>query len=114
MKNGDFVQRLGYATHGILIAFKRERSMQTHGLAVLGVSAFLALTGATALWWAIIALSIGLVLVAELLNTAIEALADRLHPEHHPEIGVAKDVAAGAVLIATIVAILAGIAYLLR
>ena len=40
---------------------------------------------------------IGLVLVAELLNTAIEALADRLHPERHPEIRVVKDVAAAAV-----------------
>jgi diacylglycerol kinase (ATP) len=62
-------------------------------------------------WWALVGLAVGLVLVAEMANTAIEALADLLHPGQHPEIGVAKDVAAGAVLIATLVAIVVGLAY---
>lgn len=42
--------------------------------------------------------------IAEGLNTALELLADALHPENHPLIGRAKDVAAGAVLIAAIAA----------
>lgn len=114
MKGQGFLRRFGYALNGIITAFLREQSMRTHGLAVVGVGIFLAATGAPPVWWAVIGVAVGLVLVAELANTAVETLADRLHPEHHPEIGVAKDVAAGAVLIATLVAIGVGVAYLLR
>lgn len=113
MKGGQLAQRLRYASNGILTAFRRERSMRTHGLAAAGVATYLLANGAPLLWWAIVGLAIGLVLVAELANTAIETLADHLHPEQHAEIGVAKDVAAGAVLIASLVAVLVGVAYLL-
>lgn len=114
MKGQGFLRRFGYARAGIAVAFQRERSMRTHGAAVVAVVIFLTLTGAPALWWALVGLAVGLVLVAEMANTAIETLADRLHPGQHPEIGVVKDVAAGAVLVATIVAIVVGVAYLLR
>ena len=50
-----------------------------------------------------------LVLAAELFNTALERLADHLHPEHHPAIGTAKDCAAGAVLLVCAGAGLVGI-----
>lgn len=114
MKGQGFLRRFGYARSGITVAFRRERSMRTHGVAVVAVVIFLTLTGAPAVWWALIGLAVGLVLVAEMANTAIETLADRLHPGQHPEIGVVKDVAAGAVLVATLVAIVVGVAYLLR
>ena len=114
MKGQGFLRRFGYARSGIAVAFRRERSMRTHGAAVVAVVIFLAVTGAPALWWALIGLAVGLVLVAEMVNTAVETLADRLHPGQHPEIGVVKDVAAGAVLVATIMAIVVGVAYLLR
>ena len=68
--------------------------MRTHGAAAVAVAIFLALTGASTQWWALVGLAVGLVLVAEMTNTAIETLADLLHPGQHPEIGVAKDVAA--------------------
>lgn len=114
MKGQGFLRRFGYARSGIAVAFRRERSMRTHGVAVVAVVIFLTLTGAPAVWWALIGLAVGLVLVAEMANTALETLADLLHPGQHPEIGVAKDVAAGAVLVATLVAIGVGVAYLLR
>lgn len=65
------------------------------------------------IWWGLLGLAVGLVMVAELLNSAIEALADHLHPEQHRQIGVAKDLAAAAVLIASMVAAAVGIAFLL-
>ena len=56
---------------------------------------------------------IGLVMSIEGINTAIEYIADFVHPEHHHKIGLIKDVAAGAVFIASIVAvIMAGIIYI--
>jgi diacylglycerol kinase (ATP) len=53
------------------------------------------------------------VLAAELFNTALEQLADRLHPEQHPQIRIAKDCAAAAVLVVSIGAIVVAAALLL-
>ena len=68
-------------------------------------------------WWFVIAtgewiavvLSIGLVWVAEALNTAIEYATDLAHPNEHPEVKKLKDLAAAAVLFASIVALVFGI-----
>jgi diacylglycerol kinase (ATP) len=57
---------------------------------------------------AILALAIGLVWVAEMVNTCIERLADHVTKERHPEIKLIKDLAAGAVLVAAIIAVIAG------
>ncbi len=54
------------------------------------------------IWWAAAALASSGVLAAELLNTAIEALADHLNPEFHPRIRVVKDCAAAAVFVSVI------------
>lgn len=63
--------------------------------------------------WLIQTLIIGLVLVAESLNTGIEKLADFVHPEYHKKIGFIKDVSAGASGIAAITSlIIAGIIYI--
>jgi diacylglycerol kinase (ATP) len=59
--------------------------------------------------WCIILLCIGAVLSMEALNTSIELLADTLHPGQHDGIRKVKDVAAGAVLIVSIVALFAGL-----
>ncbi len=58
--------------------------------------------------WLALALAIGLVLCAEAFNTAFEALCDVVSPERHPEIGRAKDVAAGAVLLSALAALAVG------
>jgi len=57
------------------------------------------------LWWAMIVVTLMVVLAAELINTAVEHLADHLHPDQHPRIKIVKDCAAAAVLIASIGAI---------
>jgi diacylglycerol kinase (ATP) len=59
--------------------------------------------------WCFLLTSIMAVWVAEGINTALEAMADALHPGHHPLIGRAKDVAAAAVLIAALGALLIGL-----
>lgn len=57
---------------------------------------------------AIVLLMSSVVLAAELFNTAVEALADAVHPQQHEQIRLAKDIAAGAVLLASVVALLVG------
>ena len=59
--------------------------------------------------WIAISFAIGLVVVAEMLNTAIEKLTDMVSPEIHPNAKVVKDLAAGAVLMASIVALVIGL-----
>jgi undecaprenol kinase len=114
VKGQPFSKRLTFALRGIGFAFRRERSLRFHFLAGLAVLAVLLLTQASALWWAIGAVTIGMVIAAELFNAALETLADRLHPQRHPEIGAAKDIAAGAVLIASIAALGVALAFILR
>lgn len=114
MKGQGLLRRLGFAANGLRTALTRERSLRAQALATSGVLLVLVLTRPPALWWAIGLLAIGLVLVAELVNTALETLADHLHPEHHPEIRVVKDIAAAAVLLASLVALAVAVAFCLR
>ncbi|TXD52914.1 MULTISPECIES: diacylglycerol kinase family protein [unclassified Polaribacter] len=68
-----------------------------------------------AMEWAVQFLAIGLVLVAEAANSAIEEVADFIHPEFHVKIGLIKDIAAGAPTFAALISlIIAGIIYIPR
>jgi diacylglycerol kinase (ATP) len=58
--------------------------------------------------WIAVSLAIGAVLGAECFNTALESLADAVHPDQHPLVGRAKDAAAGAVLLTAIAATVVG------
>jgi len=62
--------------------------------------------------WAVQSLAIGLVLVAEGANSAIEEVADFIHPEFHEKIGLIKDIAAGIPTFAALISlVIAGIIY---
>jgi diacylglycerol kinase len=98
-----------YVLRGLGHAARRERNFQLH-LAALAVVAGLGLvTRLSLLEWALISLAAGAVLSAEAMNTALERLADALHPKRHPGVGLAKDLAAGAVLLSAMAALLIGL-----
>jgi diacylglycerol kinase (ATP) len=78
----------------------------------LGVVGLLAAFRPPAIWWALLLMNCGLVLAAELINTALEQALDHLHPEIHPAIKVAKDCAAGAVLVFSLSAVGTFLAFL--
>lgn len=108
-KAESFWESFGYAREGLKHCISSERNFRIH--MVMGVIAFalgviLQLTRAEL---AILLLLIGLVLIAEMLNTALENLVDLCTEEYHPLAKVVKDVAAGAVLLLCIVAVLVGI-----
>jgi diacylglycerol kinase (ATP) len=102
------VARFRFALRGIGV-FACEPHARFHfamAVAVAAVAAWLCVSRAEA---ALLALAVGLVLAAEALNSALEALADRVAPDHHPLIERAKDVAAGGVLLAALAAAAAGL-----
>lgn len=101
MKNKSIHQRFGFALAGIASALRSEKSLRLQSLAAVGVLIALVYLQPAPVWWAVIALTTLTVLAAELLNTAVEHLADHLHPEQHPRIQLVKDCAAGAVLLAS-------------
>lgn len=107
-KPGGFIASLNCAIEGILWAARTQRHMLFHL-----VSAILVLIAALVLRlslheFALLALAITLVLFAELVNTAIEVVVDLVSPEFHPLAQRAKDVAAGAVLLASVGALVLG------
>jgi diacylglycerol kinase (ATP) len=99
MKNRPFYIRLRYAWTGIKSAWRTESSFRAQCVLGMGAAAVLLVLKPEPLWWAIFAVIIAAVLAAELFNTALERVIDRLHPEIHPLIALAKDCAAGAVLV---------------
>lgn len=105
MKNQPFHRRLGFALAGLVTALRSENSFRVHLLAAVAVLGILAWRRPMALWWAMIIVTLMVVLATELINTAVEHLADHLHPDRHPRIKIVKDCAAAAVLIASLGAI---------
>ena len=94
------VASFGHAFRGLGSAWRSEVHLRFHAVAtvaVLGLGFYYRLGR---LEWALVALAVAGVWTAELLNTAIEALTDLASPDFHPLAGKAKDVAAGAVLLA--------------
>jgi diacylglycerol kinase (ATP) len=113
MKNGAFPVRLSHAWAGIRLVWRREKTFRTHGLFALAALAVTAALRVGPVWWAMVILCIALVFALESLNSALEYVIDRLHPEIHEEIRCAKDAAAGAVLLASIGATIVGALMLL-
>ena len=105
MKGQSFWKRLGFALHGIKVTTTRERSFRTQLLFVFSLMVLLLVIRPSAVRCAVMALTVGLVLVTELVNSALETLIDHIHPDQHPEIGAAKDIAAGAVLVSSLVSL---------
>ena len=101
-------KRFAYALHGVAFLVHTQENARLHLLATLAVGAVGAALGLDRAEWLWLVAAVVLVWSAEAFNTALETLADALHPEHHPGVGRAKDVAAGAVLIAAIGAAVIG------
>ena len=115
MKNSFLGKRIrggGYAIKGAWLLLKHEPSIQVQFV----ISILVCIAGwyfdITRTEWMFQFFAIGLVMATEGLNTAMEAMADFVHPDFHNKIGHIKDVAAGAVFMAALVAvIIAGFIY---
>ena len=102
------IKSFGYAFKGLRV-FASEPHLIIHCIAAITVITAGIIVELTPIKWAILSLTIALVIALELMNTAMEKLIDKLHPEQDPVIGKVKDVMAAAVLISAIGAIGVGV-----
>ena len=103
-----FWRSFNHAFEGIMYAAKTQQNMRAHLIIALLVVLASLLLRLERYYVIALVLCIGLVLSLELLNTAIEAIVDLLTVTHHPLAKTAKDLAAGAVLVASIAAVVVG------
>lgn len=105
----SLIKSFGFATEGIKTEFKKGRNFRIQifmGLAALVLGALLKISN---MEWFDLIIVIASVLILELINTAVEAIVDIVSPEINPKAKIAKDVSAGAVLVASIASVAVGI-----
>ena len=102
------IKSVGYAFKGAVLLITKEPSIKIQLVIamIMTIAGFYFEISKTE--WLIQTLTIGLVMSIEGVNTAIEEIANFVHPEYHKKIGYIKDVAAGAVFIAAICAVVLG------
>ena len=102
------LQSFKFALKGVWLLITTEHNIMIQ----VGITIIMTIIGfvmdISATEWMFQFLAIGLVLVAESVNTAIEKLSDFVHPEYHKKIGFIKDIAAGAPAFAAIIALIIG------
>ena len=111
MKTGKnpLYKSFGYAFEGIFTGIRGERNMKIHCFAAVCVIVAGVLFHISVTEWCICLVLFGLILSLELVNTAIEAVVDLVTEDKKPLAKLAKDTAAGAVLIAAVMAAVAGL-----
>ncbi len=109
MKNSKLFKALNFAVKGIIYALKNERNMRIHTTIAFYVLLFSYFCGMKAHEYAILILTIGIVITAEMFNSAIENLIDLCSKEYNSIAKAAKDISAGAVLVLAFVAVSVGL-----
>jgi diacylglycerol kinase (ATP) len=100
VKPTRFIDSVNCAIEGILYTARTQKHMRYHFLAALLILCAALFLRVSPVEFMLLALAVSFVLFAELLNTAIEVVVDMISPQFHPMAKIAKDVAAGAVLVA--------------
>lgn len=104
-----FLLSFTYPIKGLRYAYRNEQNLAVD----VGVALLVTIAGfifkLNLVEWAILALTIGLVISCELINTAIEAVVDLVTEDYHPLAKVAKDTAAAAVFVFAIIAVIVGL-----
>ncbi|NMB09023.1 MAG: phosphatase PAP2 family protein [Tissierellia bacterium] len=108
MKSKSLIESFNYAVNGIIYTLKTERNMKFHFAAAIVVIFLSLFFDFTKLELLMLFITIAFVFMAEMINTAIERTIDLVTDEFHPLARIAKDIAAGGVLIAAINALVVG------
>lgn len=109
MQSQNLLEAFRCAFSGLWYTLRTQRNMRVHILvasAVLILGLWLRLSASQ---WAILAATSGLVLVSEITNTVVEGVVDLVCPDYHPLAKTVKDAMAGAVVLASMIAVIVGL-----
>jgi len=98
-----FLLSFKYAIQGIIHAYKHEQSLLVHLIGTITIICLGLLLGITNTEWILLVLALSVVLVVEMINSAIEAIVDMVMPQYHPMAKVAKDCAGGATFVLVVI-----------
>jgi len=102
------IRSFGYAFEGLAYTIRSQRNMRIHVTIAVLVVILGILARLTPLEWVALSICMALVLVGEMLNTAIESMVDLITPEWHPLAKRAKDIGAGMVLLFALLSVVVG------
>ncbi len=108
MKHRHLYDSVKDAMRGIFHVLRSERNMRIHVIAGLAVIALAVVLKIPRLELLVLLLAIGMMFVAELINTAFEQVVNLITEDYHPLAGIIKKIAAGAVLVAALTAVAVG------
>ena len=109
MKKRSFLDSLNNAADGVVYVVKHERNMRVHFLLALFVLLYAAFLGVRRVEWMILCVTVALVIVTEVINTAIEEMLDALFKgSYNSSAKLVKHISAGAVLVAACNALIVG------
>lgn len=108
MKQPNLIKSFSHAINGIIYSVIKERNIRIHLFAAVGVILLSLALGLSRIEFILLLFCIALVIACEMLNTGLELTLDIIYEEFHHKVKMAKDIAAGAVLVASIFATLAG------
>ena len=106
MRKRSFLHSLNNAVEGFIHVVRHERNMRIHFLCAFFIMLLAFFIGVPRTDWLILCLAISLVLMAEMINTAIEQTLNLLHRDYSPTVGLIKDIAAGMVLVSAMNALI--------
>ncbi len=109
MRSRNIVESFRFAFAGLWYALRTQRNTRIHLIIAAAAIALGVWLGLSLTQWAVLTLTIGFVLVSEMLNTVAETLVDMISPDYHPLAKIIKDVTAGAVLLTAIVSVIIGL-----
>jgi diacylglycerol kinase len=109
MRSRNILDSFRFAFSGLWYALRTQRNTRIHLTVAVAVIVLGAWLGLSFTQWAVLALTIGFVLVGEMLNTVAETLVDLVSPGYHPLAKIVKDVTAGAVLLTAVVSVIVGL-----
>jgi len=109
LKNPNMTRSFANAFAGLWAVWRTQRNARVEAAIALAVVVLAVVLRLPPSDWAILVLTIGLVLAAECFNSAVEALVDLAHPGYHALAKLAKDASAGAVLLLSIMSVIIGL-----
>lgn len=107
--DGGIIRKFAWAIAGLMAVIGEEQNMKIHLIAAAIAVGTGWILGLERVEWGLLFIAITLVLMAEVINTAIERTIDLIAPQYHPLAEKAKNMAAGAVLLSALAAVILGV-----